>query len=157
MGKQVVLTFQGKEELEKELEILQTVRRKEIAETIKQAREFGDLSENAEYDEAKNEQAKLELRIIEIENKLKNATVIDEEDIKSDVVSIGCKVRVRTEATGEEQELFIVGSTEANPFQGRISDESPVGAALLGASIGKTVKAETPSGVRAFKVLAITT
>lgn len=155
-AKQIILTSDGKRELEDELIHLQTVKRKEIAEAIKTAREFGDLSENAEYDQAKNEQAKLEARILEIENILKNAVVVDDDDIKSDVVSIGCKVRVKDKVFKEEAEYTIVGATEANPSLFKISDESPVGAALLGAKVGDKVTVETPGGMNTFTVLAIT-
>lgn len=154
--KQVILTYEGLKQLEEELEYLKTVRRKDVAEKIKQALAFGDLSENSEYDEAKNEQAHVELRIVHIESMLKNAKIIDEDEIDTTVVSIGSKVKVLDCEYNEEIEYTIVGSTEADPAKFKISDESPVGRALLGASVGQTVKTQVPSGaVLEFKILAI--
>lgn len=132
MSKPVILTYEGLKKLEEELEYLKTVKRAEVAEKIKQARAFGDLSENSEYDEAKNEQAFIEGRIATLEAMLKNAKVIDEEDIKLDQVSIGCTVKVYDESYNEELEYTIVGSAEADPMNNKISDESPIGKALLG-------------------------
>jgi len=126
-NKEVVLTYEGLQKLEQELENLKTVKRREVAERIKQALSFGDISENSEYDEAKNEQAYIEGRIFQLENMLKNAKVIDEEDIQTDVVSIGSKVKVLDMEFDEEVEYYIVGSTEADPSQYKISNESPVG------------------------------
>lgn len=154
--KQVVLTYEGLERLEKELEHLKTVNRKEVAEKIKQALAFGDLSENSEYDEAKNEQAQMESRIVQLENMLKNAKVIDEDDVSTDVVSIGSKVKVLDVEYDEEIEYVIVGSTEANPTVFKISDESPVGSALLGKSVGEIVEASVPMGTIKFKIVDIT-
>lgn len=154
--KQVILTGEGLKKLEDELENLKTVRRKEVSEKIKQALAFGDLSENSEYDEAKNEQAQVELRIIQVENMLKNVKIIDESEIDTDVVSIGSKVLVHDVEFDEEVEYTIVGSTEADPVKSKISDESPVGKALLGAKVGETVSATVPSGaVLEFKILEI--
>lgn len=154
--KQVILTGEGLKKLEDELENLKTVRRKEVSEKIKQALAFGDLSENSEYDEAKNEQAQVELRIIQVENMLKNVKIIDESEIDTDVVSIGSKVLVHDVEFDEDVEYTIVGSTEADPVKSKISDESPVGRALLGAKVGETVTASVPSGdVLEFKILEI--
>lgn len=154
--KQIILTSEGLKKLEDELENLKTVRRKEVSEKIKQALAFGDLSENSEYDEAKNEQAQVELRIIQVENMLKNVKIIDESEIDTDVVSIGSKVLVHDVEFDEDVEYTIVGSTEADPIKSKISDESPVGQALLGAKVGETVTATVPSGaVLEFKILEI--
>ena len=153
--KQTLVTSDGLKKLKEELEYLKTTRRKEIADTIKVALSFGDLSENSEYDEAKNEQGALEKRIAEIEAMLVNVKVIEEHDIKTDAVGIGSKVKVYDESFGEEAVYSIVGSTEADPMQNRISDESPVGRALLGAEEGDTVKAETPGGEIVLKILSI--
>jgi transcription elongation factor GreA len=154
-AKQIVLTYEGLEKLENELEYLKTIKRKEIAEKIKQALAFGDLSENSEYDEAKNEQAQVEVRIVQLENMLKNAKVIDEDDINTDIVSIGSKVKVLDMEFDEEVEYAIVGSTEADPSQYKISDESPVGRALIGQKVGSVVDVEVPAGVIKFKILSI--
>ena len=153
--KQVLLTEEGLNKLEVELEFLKTSKRKEVAEKIKQALAFGDISENSEYDEAKLEQAHMEERIKHIENMLKNAKVIDEEEIDTKKVSIGSKVMVLDMEFDEEVEYTIVGSTEADPSKFKISDESPVGAALLGNKKGKVVEVTVPSGVIKFKILAI--
>ena len=153
--KQVILTYDGLKKLEDELEYLKTVKRKEVAEKIKQALSFGDLSENSEYDEAKNEQAQVEVRIVQVENMLKNAKVIDDDDIKTDQVSLGCKVKVLDMEFDEEVEYSIVGSTEADPSLYRISDESPVGRALLNQKLGSVVEAEVPQGTLRFKILEI--
>ena len=153
--KQVVLTYEGLEKLENELETLKTVRRKDIADKIKQALSFGDLSENSEYDEAKNEQAIVEARILQLESMLKNAKVLDDDEIGTDVVSIGAKVRVLDIEFNEEIEYTLVGSTEADPSRMRISDESPLGAALMGKSAGEVVEVSAPAGIIEFKVLAI--
>ncbi|WHH56867.1 transcription elongation factor GreA [Petroclostridium sp. X23] len=154
-SKQIVLTVEGLEKLESELEYLKTVKRKDVAEKIKQAIAFGDLSENSEYDEAKNEQAQMEVRIVQLENMLKNAKVIDEEDINTDIVSIGSKVTVLDLEFDEKIEYAIVGSTEADPSNYKISDESPVGSALIGQKVGNTVDVAVPDGVIKFKVLSI--
>jgi len=156
MTKQVVLTDEGLRKLEDELEQLKTEIRKEIAEKIKTALSFGDLSENSEYDEAKNEQAMVESRIIQLESILKNVKIIDEEDIKTDVVSIGTRVKVLDIEFNEEIDFHIVGSTESDPGKSRISDESPVGRALMGHKMGDTITADSPGGVVTFKILQIT-
>lgn len=155
MAKQTILTYEGLKKLEEELEYLKTVKRQEVAERIKQARAFGDLSENSEYDEAKNEQAFVEGRIATLEAMLRNAKVIDEEDITLDRVSIGCTVKVYDEDLEEEVEYTIVGSAEADPSNMKISDESPVGKALLGHHVGDVVDVEVPDGVIKMKILEI--
>ena len=156
MTKQIILTYEGLEKLEKELEYLKTTKRKEIAETIKQATAFGDLSENAEYDEAKNEQAHVEMRIIQIEGLLKNAKIIDDDDVDTTAVSLGCKVKVSNLENNSEAEYTIVGSTEADPSEAKISDESPVGSALLGKQVGEVAEVEVPAGKMRFKIISIT-
>jgi transcription elongation factor GreA len=153
--KQVILTCEGLEKLENELEYLKTEKRRDVAEKIKQALAFGDLSENSEYDEAKNEQAQMEARIAQIEAMLKNAKVIDDDDVTTDVVSIGSKVKVLDVDFDEEIEYSLVGSTEADPSQYKISDESPVGAAILGKSVGDAVDVLVPSGTIQFKIIEI--
>ena len=153
--KQVTLTASGLEKLEEELEYLKTKKRKEVSEKIKVALGFGGLSENSEYDEAKNEQAHVEARIVTLENMLKNAVVIDESEIDLDRVGLGTKVKVLDVEFDEEIEYNIVGSTEADPDQQKISDESPVGKALIGRKVGETVSVETPGGVIEFKILEI--
>ena len=154
--KKVVLTPAGLKKLEDELEYLKVEKRKEIAEKIKIARGFGDLSENAEYVAAKDEQGNMEIRIAEIKKILENAEIIDDSEISTDTVSIGAKVKVLDVEFEEEEEYSIVGSTEADPSQNKISDESPVGRALIGRKIGETVDVEIPSGTISFKILEIT-
>ena len=151
--KEIVLTQEGKAELEAELDHLKNVTRKEVSAKIKEARSFGDLSENAEYDEAKNEQAEVEARIGEIENMLKYARVLDDDEIRSDIVTPGSKVVL--DIFGGEQTYTIVGSTEADPYKNKLSYESPIGAAILNKSAGDTVKAMTPGGEVEFKILSI--
>lgn len=152
---QTVLTPNGYKKIEEEFEYLKVEKRKEIAERIKIARGFGDLSENAEYTAAKEEQAKMETRIAELKKILENAVVIDETNIPSDTVSIGSKVTVYDEEFEEEVVYSIVGSMEANPRENKISDKSPVGVALLGAKSDETVDVETPDGIVKLKVLKI--
>lgn len=154
-AKKTLLTYTGLKKLEDELENLKVVKRKEVAGKIKEAREQGDLSENAEYDAAKDEQRDIELRIEELEKLLKNAEVVDEDEIDLDKVSIGCQVKVYDVDFDEEMEFKIVGSTEANSLQNKISNESPVGAALIGKSVGDVVDVETQAGVLQYKVLEI--
>lgn len=154
-GKKNLLTYEGLKKLEDELQDLKVVQRKEIAQKIKEAREQGDLSENAEYDAAKDEQRDIEARIEEIEKILKNAEVVVEDEVDSDKINVGCKVDVYDVEFEEEIEFQIVGSTEANSLEGKISNESPVGKALIGASIGDVVEVETPTGVMQYKVLKI--
>ncbi|MBO4604885.1 MAG: transcription elongation factor GreA [Clostridiales bacterium] len=154
-SKKILMTYEGVKDLEEELENLKVVRRKEVAEKIKEARAQGDLSENAEYDAAKDEQREIEARIEEIEKILKNVEVADDEP-KGNVVSIGSTVRILDEELGEELEYKIVGSTEANILQNKISNESPVGAALMGKKKNQKINVETASGVLKFKILSIT-
>ena len=155
MDKKNILTYQGLKKLEDELQELKVVRRKEVAAKIKEAREQGDLSENAEYDAAKDEQRDIEARIEDIEKILKNAEVVVEEEVDLDKISIGCNVKILDIEFDEELEYKIVGSTEANSLKGKISNESPVGKALLGKQVGDIVKVETPGGEFAYKVLSI--
>ncbi len=153
--KEVLLTQEGYDNLEKELEYLKTEKRTEISERIKVALGFGDLSENSEYDEAKNAQASNEIKIAELENKLRYARIIDESEIDTKIVQVGNKVKVLDMEYNEEVEYTIVGSTEVDLSQNRISNESPIGAALLGAKKNQVVEAQTPGGVVKFKILAI--
>lgn len=155
MTKQILLTDEGLKKLEDELQDLKTVKRKEIASKIKVALSFGDLSENSEYDEAKNEQAFVEARIVQLENMLKNVKVLDESELSTDVVCIGSKVKVRDIEFDENSIYHIVGSAEADPTVGKISDESPVGNALLSRKVGEIVEVEVPDGVVKFEVLEI--
>ena len=154
--KQTILTDEGLKKLEDELEQLKTITRKEVAEKIKVALSFGDLSENSEYDEAKNEQALVESRIAQIEAMLKNVKILDEHEISNDIVSVGSKVRLFDKEFDEEVVYQIVGSTEADPMQGKISDESPLGKFLLGHKVGDVVEVETPGGICLYEVLEIT-
>jgi transcription elongation factor GreA len=153
--KKNLLTYAGLKKLEDELHDLKVVRRKEVAEKIKEAREQGDLSENAEYDAAKDEQRDIEARIEEIEKILKNAEVVVEDEVDLDKISVGCKVKVYDFEFEEEIEFKIVGSTEANSLEGKISNESPVGHALIGATVGDIVEVEMPAGIMKYKVLGI--
>ena len=153
--KKNLLTYAGLKKLEEELHDLKVVKRKEVAEKIKEAREQGDLSENAEYDAAKDEQRDIEARIEEIEKILKNAEVVVEDEVDLDKISVGCKVKVHDFEFEEDIELKIVGSTEANSLEGKISNESPVGKALMGAHTGDVVEGEMPAGIMKYKVLEI--
>ena len=155
MDKKNILTYQGLKKLEDELQNLKVVKRKEVAQKIKEAREQGDLSENAEYDAAKDEQRDIELRIEELEKLLKNAEVVVEDEIELDKISVGCEVKVYDVEYEEEMDFRIVGSTEANSLQNKISNESPVGHALLGKRIGDVVNVETQMGTIQYKVLDI--
>lgn len=158
MAKQIKLTPQRLSELQEELKYLKTVREKEVADLIKEARSFGDLSENSEYDEAKNDQAVVEARIADVEMMLKNAVVIDEEALGNETVHIGSTVEVSvTSPSGRQSErtLRIVGSNEADPRNGKISDESAVGQALIGAVLHQTVVVEAPAGMATYVVNAI--
>jgi transcription elongation factor GreA len=153
MPKDVILTPEGLEKLKAELEDLTTTKRREVAERIKDAREYGDISENSEYDDAKNEQAMLESRIAALEEKLRSATVVEAKDISTDVVGVGTAVKVKDDQTGKSETYTIVGSTEANPAEKKLSNESPVGRALLGHSKGETVSVQLPNGKsRALKI-----
>ncbi len=153
--KKTILTYAGLKKLEDELENLKVVRRKEVAGKIKEAREQGDLSENAEYDAAKDEQRDIETRIDEIEKILKNAEVVVEDEVDFDKINVGCTVLLFDTEFDEEIEFKIVGSTEANSLEGKISNESPVGKALLGKSVNDVVEVETQAGVMEYKVLKI--
>lgn len=155
VDRDVFLTPEGLKKLEAELDELKTVRRKEVAEKIKQALAFGDISENAEYDQAKNEQGQLEEKISKLEEMLRNAKIIDESEITTDKVSVGSKVKVLDIEFDEETEYTIVGSAEANPYNGRISNESPVGRALLGGEVNDVVNVQVPDGLVQFKILDI--
>lgn len=153
--KKNILTYEGLKKYEDELQELKVVRRQEVAQKIKEAREQGDLSENAEYDAAKDEQRDIEARIEELEKILKNAEVVDEEEVDLEKINIGCKVRLLDVEFNEELEYKIVGSTEANSLKGKISNESPVGKALIGAKVGDSVVVETQAGTFTYKVLEI--
>lgn len=153
--KEVKLTKEGLENLENELEQLRTVKRKEVSEKIKVALSFGDLSENSEYDEAKNEQAMVEARINELEAILKNVVIVNEDDIATDRVSVGLKVTLRNLKNDKVDSYKIVGSTEAAPMKKRISDESPVGKAVMGHKKGDIVDAEVPNGVIQYEIMEI--
>ena len=155
MQKDVILTPEGLEKLKQEIEHLSTTRRREVAERIKEAREFGDITENSEYDDAKNEQAMLEARIAQVEERLRSATVVDAKDVSTDVVQVGSVVNVKDEASGKTQKFTIVGSPEAKPPE-RLSYESPVGKAMLGHKRGETVSVQVPRGpARKFKITKI--
>ena len=153
--KKHILTYAGLKQYEDELQNLKVVKRKEVAQKIKEAREQGDLSENAEYDAAKDEQRDIELRIEELEKLLKNAEVVVEDEIDVDKINIGCKVKLLDVEYDEVMEIFIVGSTEANSLQNKISNEAPVGRALIGKSVGDVVDVETQAGIIQYKVLEI--
>lgn len=153
--KKHILTYAGLKQYEDELQNLKVVKRKEVAQKIKEAREQGDLSENAEYDAAKDEQRDIELRIEELEKLLKNAEVVVEDEIDLDKINIGCKVKLLDVEYDEEMEFYIVGSTEANSLQNKISNESPVGRALIGKVVGGCVDVETQAGDIQYKVLEI--
>lgn len=155
MDKKNILTYEGLKKLEDELEDLKVVKRKEVSQKIKEAREQGDLSENAEYDAAKDEQRDIEARIEELEKILKNAEVVVEDEVDLDKINIGCQVKILDIEYSEELDYKIVGSTEANSLKGKISNESPVGKALIGHKVGDTVEVETPAGVFAYKILEI--
>ena len=155
MAKQVMFTNEGLAKLKEELDNLISVKRKEVSEKIKVALSFGDLSENSEYDEAKNEQAKVEARIAEIEAILKNAKIIVEEEFDADSIHVGSKVKIYEVEYDEESVYHLVGSTEADPRTGKISDESPIGRAIIGHKAGETVDAETPAGIAKIKILEI--
>jgi transcription elongation factor GreA len=153
--KEVILTPEGYEKLKQEIEVLSTTKRREVAERIRIAREFGDIAENAEYDDAKNEQMLLEHRIATLEERLRDARVISKKDIAKDVVSVGSKVKLRDVGAKETVEYRIVGSAEANPAQNKLSNESPVGKAIIGKKKGDTVEVTAPRGTLKFKILEI--
>lgn len=153
--KKNILTYEGLQKYEEELHDLKVVKRKEVAQKIKEAREQGDLSENAEYDAAKDEQRDIEARIEELEKILKNAEIVVEDEVDLDKINIGCQVKILDVEFNEELEYKIVGSTEANSLKGRISNESPVGKALIGSKVGDMVEVETQAGTIQYKVLEI--
>ena len=156
MQKDVILTPEGLENLKKEIETLSTEKRREVAERIKEARDFGDISENSEYDDAKNEQAMLEARIATLEDKLRSASVIDSSELDNEVVRVGSLVNVKDEGSGKSLKYTIVGSTEANPAEAKLSNESPVGRALLGHKRNDTVSVPVPKGpARKLKITKI--
>jgi transcription elongation factor GreA len=151
----VILTEDGLKEKQAKLDYLKTVKRSEISEQIKEARAFGDLSENAEYDEAKNEQARVETEIAQLEKLLRNAIILDDSSIDMSTVGLGTYVRILDEEFGEEEEYFIVDSVEADADKKRLSNESPVGSALLGKRVGETATVTTPTGTISFKIVSI--
>jgi transcription elongation factor GreA len=153
--KEVILTPEGYEKLKQEIEYLSTEKRRDIAERIRTAREFGDITENAEYDDAKNEQALLEHRIATLEERLKAARLIEAAEVSSDIVSIGAHVRLKDMDAGETVEYHIVGSAEANPAEHKLSNESPVGKAIIGRKKGEVVEVAAPRGALKFKILDI--
>jgi transcription elongation factor GreA len=153
--KDVILTPEGYEKLKNEIEHLSNEKRREVAERIRIAREFGDINENAEYDDAKNEQALLEHRIATLEERLRNARVIEKKEISKDVVSVGSKVKLRDVDAKQTVEYHIVGSAEANPTENKLSNESPVGKAIIGHKKGETVEVAAPRGSLKFKILEI--
>ena len=153
--KDVILTLEGYEKLKGEIEQLSTVKRREVADRIRIAREFGDIMENAEYDDAKNEQAMLEHRIATLEERLREARVIDTSEVSADAVSVGTRVRLRDLEAGQTVEYQIVGSAEANPAEKKLSNESPVGRAIMGHKKGETVEVTAPRGTLKFKIMEI--
>lgn len=155
MTEEIVLTVKGRKKIEEELEELKVVRRKEVAQRIKQAIDFGDISENSEYDEAKNEQAQLEERIAKLSNILKNARIVDESDINLDYVSVGTVATVKDLEDGETLDYTIVGSSEADPYELKISNSSPIGKALLNQQVGDVVEVKIPDGVSRYEILDI--
>lgn len=154
-NKQVVLTYEGVKKIEDELEHLKTVKRKEVTQKIKTAISFGDLSENSEYDEAKNEQAFVEGRIATLENMLRNARILDDDEIKTDIVSVGSVVKVKDLEFDDVLEFTIVGSAEADPSEMKISNEAPIGRGLIGRRVGDKVEIQVPDGTSLFEVLEI--
>ena len=155
MAKEIKLTQESLDAYKKELEYLKTTRADEVAEQLKEARSFGDLSENAEYDEARKEQAFMEGRIMELETTLSNAQVIREDELNNDVVNVGSTVTVFNETRGKQQTYSLVGSSEADPFKGKISQDSPLGAALVGRHVGETVQVTVPAGVHTLRIESI--
>jgi len=152
--RETLITEEGLEKLKEELEYLQTDKRREVADRIKEAREFGDIAENAEYDDAKNEQAMLEQRISQLQDRVRRSTVIDEKKVDTEVVGVGAVVHVKDQKSGKSQKFRIVGAAEADPSQHRLSNESPIGKALIGAAKNEIVTVETPRGPK--KKLKIT-
>lgn len=156
MSEEILLTQEGYDKIVAEHEELVSVKRKEVSERLKEAISYGDLSENSEYDSAKNEQAELEERIIKLENMIRKAKIINEDEMNIDSVSVGLRVKVQNVATKDEMEFTIVGSTEADPFEGKISNESEVGKSLLGKQKGETVEILVPDGTLEYKIIDIT-
>lgn len=155
MADVVLLTQEGYDKIVAEYEDLVTVKRKEVAERIKEAISYGDISENSEYDSAKNEQAELEERVMKLENMMRNAKVLDHNEISDDAVNVGLRIKIKELESGEVMEYAIVGSTEADPFEGKISNESEVGKQLLGKKVGDTVEVTVPDGTVSYEVLSI--
>ena len=156
MARESLITPEGLEKLKAELEELQTVRRREVAERIKEAREFGDIAENSEYDDAKNEQAMLEQRIAQMEERVRRAIVVDKDQVDTRVVSVGVKVHVKDQKTGDSRKFQLVGTAEANPAEEKLSHESPIGKALMGRKRGEIVSVEVPrGGSRKLKITKI--
>ena len=156
MSRDVILTREGLDKLQAELEHLETEGRRQVADRIKEARDFGDISENSEYDDAKNEQAQIEARIIQLQDRIRSATVVDHDDVKGDVVMVGSTVSFTDEESGKGQVFTIVGSAEAAPGEGKLSNESPVGKALLGGKLGSVVTVQLPKGApRKLKITKI--
>lgn len=153
--KKYIMTYEGIKKLEDELEFLKTVKRKDITEKIKVALSFGDLSENSEYDEAKNEQAFVEGRILQLENMLKNADILDESEIHSDIINVGSVVKAKDLEFGDVDEYTIVGSAEADPMENKISNESPVGKSFMGKKVGDIVEVAIPDGVSKYEIMEI--
>ena len=153
--KEIILTPEGHEKLKEEIEHLSTIKRREVAERIKQAREFGDIAENSEYDDAKNEQAMLEHRIATLEDRLKSSRVVNRKEIPTGIVAVGTKVKLRDVDAKETIEYHIVGSAEANPAEHKLSNESPVGKAIIGKKKGETVEVSAPRGSLKFKIMDI--
>lgn len=154
-AKQITVSSEGLKKLQEELEYLKTIKRKEVAENIKTARSFGDLSENSEYDEAKDEQGKVEKRISDIEAMLANIRIVDNTDLKSDAANVGSKVKILYVEDNEEAEYVIVGPTEADPLSGKISDDSPIGSAIIGKKANDSFVVETPGGNVTIRILTI--
>ncbi len=153
--KELILTPEGYKKLQEEIEVLSTERRREVAERIREAREFGDIAENAEYDAAKNDQAHLEARIAMLEDRLKDARVVTKKEIKSGEVSVGTKVRLKDMGTNKTVEYRVVGSAEADPAEMKLSNESPVGKAIMGRKKGETVEVSAPRGTLKFKIMDV--
>ena len=155
MAEEILLTQQGYDDIVKEHEYLVSVRRAEVSEHLKEAKSYGDLSENTEYDAAKNEQAELEERIAKLEYMMRNAKIVSDEELTGEHVNLGLTVRIKDQKTGKQAKYTIVGITDADPFAGKISNESPVGKALLGHSKGDVVEIETESGILVYKIMEI--
>ena len=155
MSEEILLTQEGYDKVVSEHEYLVSVRREEVSQHLKEAKSYGDLSENAEYDAAKNEQAELEERIAKLEYMMRNAKIVSEEEMTGEHVNLGLTVRIKDQKTGKQAKYTIVGITDADPFSGKISNESPVGKALLGRAKGEVVEIETESGILVYKIMEI--